>query len=407
MQWATSYSIVIDMMTEAEFRNKIEDIGGEAYVTGGWVRDRLMGRCPQDKDYVICKVDEHSFVSVFPGALRTGGRFPVFVLPIDGQRREVALARTEKKTAPGHRGFEIGYGPEIAIEEDLFRRDITINSMAWSLGDEMLIDPYGGRKDIDTRVIRATSDHFTEDPVRALRAARLAAEFGFAIEKHTVEMMSACGDELADEPPDRLFRELSRAMASDRPSMFFLALTDADIVSAVLPPLDSILKKEGPNGKKAYQKAMNILDRAACHSKRPEIRFSALIKAVHSVYQGIPSSDLMDEVERSIRLPVLWRRCMEFILSLLWGPESANDPEVVADILTKLQSHPIGIDGCTAILKAECVLEKYPFIAKSAAYFEAMKEARTEVPKELEGKDIGLWIRKRQIEKIGEILRKG
>ena len=120
------------MMRETEFLRKVREIGGKAYVVGGWVRYRLMGACPHDRDYVICGLDEGTFAEAFPRAVKTGSSFPVFILTIDGTSCDVALARTERKEGSGYRGFAVEYGPDVTIEEDLFRRDTTINSMAWS-----------------------------------------------------------------------------------------------------------------------------------------------------------------------------------------------------------------------------------------------------------------------------------
>ena len=133
------------MMTETEFLRKVREIGGKAYVVGGWVRDRLMGRCPRDRDYVLCGLDEGTFTEAFPRAVRAGISFPVFILTIDGEPCDVAMARTEKKKGIGYKGFVVEYGPDVTIEEDLFRRDTTINSMAWSPEDDELTDPFGGQ----------------------------------------------------------------------------------------------------------------------------------------------------------------------------------------------------------------------------------------------------------------------
>ena len=116
-----------------------------------------------------------------PDAPRVGRSFPVYLVPIDGHSCEVAFARRERKTGAGYRGFDVAFSPEVTIEEDLYRRDTTMNSMARELPDGKLLDPYGGREDIAQHRVRAVSEHFTEDPVRALRAARQAALFDFAI----------------------------------------------------------------------------------------------------------------------------------------------------------------------------------------------------------------------------------
>lgn len=394
------------MMKETDFIRKVTKIGGKAYVVGGWVRDRLMGCCPHDKDYVICGLDEAAFLEAFPQSVKAGSSFPVFILPIDGDPCDVALARTERKKGSGYKGFAVEYGPDVSIEEDLFRRDTTINSMAWSLGEDKLIDPFGGRADIKARMIRATSSHFCEDPVRALRAARQAAEFCFSIESHTLEMMNCCGHELSKEPRERIFSELRRAMMSGKPSLFFGMLAEADIIDFLMPLLDRIWESGSADGRKAFQKVMDILDRTALTEKRTEIRFASLARSISLSLPEISPSDVFEETKRVLRLPVMWSRCAEFAVLHLPDPSSGKDPAAAVDTIAKLQNHPIGIDGCLSIIKAEGTLDSYPFLAQSELYLEVMKKVRAELPPGIEGKARGEWIRARQIEAVGRICRK-
>lgn len=172
-------------------------------------------------------------------AEKVGRSFPVYLLSIGGNKAEVAFARTERKIGAGYRGFAVHFSPEVTIEEDLFRRDTAINAMAISLIDGRLIDPYGGRKDIELRRIRAVSGHFMEDPVRALRAARQAAELGFAVEQTTTELMAGCGGELAKEPGERIVKELAKALAAKRPSTFFRELRKAQLMAICIPEIFS------------------------------------------------------------------------------------------------------------------------------------------------------------------------
>lgn len=388
-------------MTEIEFLRKVTEIGGTAYVAGGWVRDRLMGRCPHDKDYVVCGINENNFTSGFPDAQKTGNSFPVFILSVDGRPCDVAMARTEKKKGAGYKGFVVEYGPAVTIEEDLFRRDTTINSMAWSSEEDKLIDPFGGQADIKAKMIRATSDHFCEDPVRALRAARQAAEFDFTIEMRTLEMMECCGPELLYEPKERIFGELKRAMLSNRPSLFLSMLAEAGIIAAVILPLDEIWKRQSGDGGEDFNHAMSLLDKTAELCQRSEVRFASLVRSIGLSLEG--REDLLDEIDRTLRLPGVWRRCAEFASLHLPDPATGKAPAVAVDTLTKLQNHPIGIDGCIAITKAEGTIDSYPFLVNSEFYIELMKSVRAELPAGIEGKARGEWIRARQIEEIGRI----
>lgn len=365
------------------------------------MRDWLMGRCPHDRDYVLCGVDEGIFLKEFPQAVKAGSSFPVFILTIDGEPCDVAMARTEKKLGIGHKGFAVEYGPAVTIEEDLFRRDTTINSMAWLPEEDKLIDPFGGQADIKAKIIRATSHHFCEDPVRALRAARQAAEFDFTIEKNTLEMMGKCGHELSKEPKERIFGELERAMLCIRPSIFFSMLAEAGILGAVIPPLDEIWKMQSEQVVKDFKRMMSMLDKTAELSQRPEVRFASLVRSIRLSLED--SEDLLDKIDRTIRLPKIWRRCAEFASLYLPDPGAGKDPAVAVDTLIKLQNHPIGIDGCVAIAKAEGTIDSYHFLAKSKLYLEAMKKARSELPPGIEGKARGEWIRARQIEAVSKL----
>lgn len=393
---------IIQMMKEIEFLRKVTEIGGIVYVAGGWVRDMLMGRCPRDKDYVVCGVGESSFMAVFPEAQKTGKLFPVFIVSIDGRPCDVAMARTEKKKGRGYKGFEVNHGPSVTIEEDLFRRDTTINSMAWSLSEEKLIDPYGGQSDITAGIIRATSDHFCEDPVRALRAARQAAEFNFTIEGRTIKMMECCGPELIHEPKERIFGELKRAMFSDMPSIFFSTLAKAGILLAVIPPLDEIWKRRPEDGRKDFCRAMSLLDKTAELSERPEVRFASFVRSIYLLLED--REELPDEIDQALRLPNMWRKCADFASLNLPDPATGKDPAVAVDTLAKLQNHPIGTDGCIAIAKAEGIIESYPFLVDSGSYLEVMKKAReVKIPENLKGSEIGQWIRARQIAAVAEL----
>ena len=162
-------------MTELDFAKKVHGMGGKAYLVGGAVRDKFRGVKAHDRDYCVAGVDEMTFAEAFPNAAKFGKSFPVYSVDIDEKFCEVAFARTERKVGTGYRGFEILFSPDVTIEQDLFRRDTTINAMAIELLSGELIDPFGGREDVLNKKIRAVSEHFTDDPVRALRAARKSA----------------------------------------------------------------------------------------------------------------------------------------------------------------------------------------------------------------------------------------
>ena len=151
-------------MTELEFAKKIDELGGTAYLVGGAVRDEIRQVKAHDRDYCITGLDEKTFAENFPHAAKFGKSFPVYSVLIDDKFCEIAFARTEKKIGTGYRGFAVNFDKNVTIEEDLFRRDTTINAMAKKILTAELIDPFGGEKDVAEKKIRAVSKHFTEDP---------------------------------------------------------------------------------------------------------------------------------------------------------------------------------------------------------------------------------------------------
>ena len=198
-------------MTEEAFAKVLRAHGARVFIVGGWVRDALRHVRPHDKDYMVSGIAEADFQQLFPDAQKVGHGFPVYLVSIDGCLSEVAFARKERKEGQGYRGFRVSYDPSVTVEEDLYRRDTTMNSMALELPAKTLIDPYHGARDVEKGIIRAVSPHFMEDPVRALRAARQAAEFGFSIAEQTSRYMPACREELQGEPQERIVAELRRA----------------------------------------------------------------------------------------------------------------------------------------------------------------------------------------------------
>ncbi|MDD3115657.1 MAG: tRNA adenylyltransferase, partial [Anaerovibrio sp.] len=149
-------------MTEQEFADRVERSGGRVFIVGGWVRDFLRKAVPKDKDYVVVGMGGGSFGEVFPEAKLIGRGFPVFLLQLEGKYCEVAMARRERKTGSGYRGFTAEADRSITIQEDLYRRDLTVNSMALDLQTGEIIDSYGGRTDLAAGVLRPVSEHFTE-----------------------------------------------------------------------------------------------------------------------------------------------------------------------------------------------------------------------------------------------------
>lgn len=207
------------------------------YRVGGSVRDELLGRPVTDRDFVV--VGATPEIMLASGFRPVGRDFPVFLHPETND--EYALARTERKHGRGYRGFEFFASPDVTLEEDLKRRDVTINAMA--LGDDgKLVDPCGGSADLAAGILRHVSPAFAEDPLRVLRVARFAARFGFAVAPETEALMRAivASGELATLAPERVWQELARGLMEPQPSRMIAVLRQCGALSMLLPEVDAI-----------------------------------------------------------------------------------------------------------------------------------------------------------------------
>ncbi|HSV70179.1 MAG TPA: multifunctional CCA addition/repair protein [Methylibium sp.] len=210
----------------------------ELYEVGGAVRDALLGRPAGDRDWVAVGATPEQLIAA--GYLPVGRDFPVFLHPVT--REEVALARTERKTAPGYHGFLFHAAPEVTLEEDLARRDLTINAIARA-ADGRLIDPYGGQRDLAARVLRHVSPAFAEDPVRILRLARFAARFAdFTVAPETEVLLRSMVEagEVDALVPERVWQELSRGLMEATPSRMFELLRGCGALARLLPEVDRL-----------------------------------------------------------------------------------------------------------------------------------------------------------------------
>ena len=212
----------------------------KTYLVGGAVRDKLLGLPPGDNDYVVVGSTPDAMLAL--GFKPVGRDFPVFLHPQTGE--EHALARTERKSGRGYRGFVVDADPSVSLEQDLGRRDFTINAIAQA-DDGTLVDPLGGISDIKARVLRHAGPAFVEDPLRVLRAARFMARFaslGFSVAPETQALMREMvrAGELAELVPERLWQELSRALTCATPSAFLRTLRDCDALAQVLPEVDAL-----------------------------------------------------------------------------------------------------------------------------------------------------------------------
>jgi len=210
------------------------------YLVGGAVRDGLLGLEPRENDWVVVGARPEDLLE--KGYRQVGASFPVFLHPKTSE--EYALARRERKEGHGYHGFTVDFHPDVSLEEDLLRRDLTVNAMARDPGGA-LIDPYGGRKDLENRVLRHVSPAFSEDPLRVLRVARFAARLaplGFTVHPETVELMVDItrSGELAHLAAERVWTEVAGSMTAARPGVFVEVLRQCGALAALLPEVDAL-----------------------------------------------------------------------------------------------------------------------------------------------------------------------
>ena len=251
------------------------------YLVGGAVRDELLGLPARERDWVVVGARPEELLA--QGYKPVGKDFPVFLHPQSGE--EYALARTERKTGPGYRGFETLFSPDVTLEQDLERRDLTINAIAKDPDSGALIDPFGGRRDLRDRVLRHVSPAFIEDPVRVLRVARFAARFaplGFTVAAQTLDVMReiAARGELDALVSERVWQETQRALAMPAPARFFEVLREANALPAIFPELHALFgvpqpERWHPEIDSGVHTLM-VLEQAAKLSDDPVVRFAAL-----------------------------------------------------------------------------------------------------------------------------------
>ncbi len=263
----------------------------DIYQVGGCVRDRLLGLPVNDHDWVVVGADAQTMLA--HGYRPVGKDFPVFLHP--HTHEEYALARTERKTAPGYRGFAFYAAPDVSLEDDLQRRDLTINAMAETANGE-IIDPFGGQQDLQAGILRHVSPAFAEDPLRVLRLARFAARFGFRVAddtKQLIKQMISAG-ELDHLVAERVWQETAKALSEAIPSRFFYTLREVGALPILFPEIDRLFGV--PQHPKWHPEVdtgvhvMLVLDQAAKLSDDLAVRFAALC---HDLGKGETPADIL------------------------------------------------------------------------------------------------------------------
>lgn len=349
-----------------EIAKKIEQSGGRLYLVGGAVRDELLGIDNYDEDYCVVGLSHKEFVELFPEAFSRGKSFEVF----DMYGKEFALARTEQKSGKGHKDFDITVDKNITIYEDLKRRDLTINSIAKDVLTNEIIDPFNGKKDIENKIIRATSECFTEDPLRVYRAARFACKLNFKVEENTLKLMNILKSELKELSSERVFGEMRKSLSYDKPSIFFNVLKEADVLDVHFIEIYRLIgalqpEKFHPEGD-SYNHSMLAVDMCATLTKDERIRFSAL---VHDLGKGLTPKEMyphhyghdekgVPEVQKfgnRLKMPKEWIACGKVAAKehMKGGIFYKMTPAKQVDFIERVYKTKLGLDGLELVVESD------------------------------------------------------
>lgn len=354
-------------MPIVEIAKKIQKAGGKLYLVGGAIRDKLLNKKISDEDYCVVGMEEEEFINLFPNAINARGKvFKVFII----EGHEFALARKEKKEGKGHKEFKIISNKNIRIEEDLQRRDITINAIAEEVLTGKIVDPFNGREDLKKRVIKAVSNAFKEDPLRVYRVARFAATFEFEVDKKTIKMMKELKKELIDLPKERVFDEFRKALNTDKPSIFFEILKKAETLDVHFKEIYDLIgarqpKKYHPEGD-SYKHTLLTLDNSAKLTKNTITRFCAL---VHDLGKGTTPKDMyphhsehekrgiepLKNLSKRIGIPTKWKKSgRTAILEHMRGGrfEKMSSSKKVS-FIERVEKTDLGLEGLQIVVYAD------------------------------------------------------
>lgn len=399
----------------------------QVYLVGGAVRDALLGLTVKERDWVVVGGTREELLRL--NYREVGRDFPVFLHP--ETHEEHALARLERKVGPGYRGFSVDFGPEVTLEEDLARRDLTINAIAQS-ADGALVDPFGGRRDIEARVLRHVSPAFVEDPVRVLRVARFAARFaplGFQVAPQTLALMRAMVErgEIHALVPERVWQETEKALRELKAAEFFKVLRECGALQPVYPEIDALFGVPQPAQWHPEidtgVHTLMVLEQAALLSSEPLVRFAAL---VHDLGKGTTPRDewpshrgheersvsLIEALSLRLRLPGEYRdlgvivaryhgivhRAFELkpktILEFMEGADAFRRPERFAQALLACEADSRGRTGLETVPYPQ---REYLQAARAAAA--AIKPSPEEIAT-LAGEKIAQRVHQRRVEAI-------
>ncbi len=343
------------------------------YQVGGSVRDKILGRNKfSDRDFVVVNATVDEFLKKYPCAKKVGSDFPVFLV----DNEEYAFARKEKKVSAGHKGFEIVADPDVTLEEDLKRRDITINAIAEDIETGELLDPCNGIKDIDRKRIVHITDAFAEDPLRVYRVARFGAVFhDFSIDSSTVKLMNSLKNELEELPVERVWTECRKALSSEDPARFFELLVEAGVLEVHFKEVQKLVKVPAgpqeyhPDDIDTFHHTMKALRRISDKEKGtdPQIAFSVLC---HDLGKGLTDPENhphhyghdkegVKEVKsfcERLKTPSSYLKCgtMASRYHLVLGKIKELRPSKAVNVLSELRLFPAGgIEGFLKLVYAD------------------------------------------------------
>ncbi|MGK2924683.1 MAG: multifunctional CCA addition/repair protein [Lysobacterales bacterium] len=406
-------------------------MGKAVYLVGGAVRDALLGLPHRERDWVVTGCTPEELLA--EGYRQVGASFPVFLHPENGE--EYALARTERKQGHGYHGFAVDFHPGVTLEEDLERRDLTINAMARDPGGR-LIDPFGGVRDIEARVLRHVSPAFREDPLRVLRVARFAARFaplGFRVHPTTLDLMREISDsgELEHLVAERVWSEIASAMSAAEPGCFVEVLRACGALAVLLPEVDRLFGiPQVPEFHPEIDTGVHVLlaMNAAAHAgAAPEAVFALLL---HDLGKGLtPAADLpshnrheergvplVQAVCARLRAPLAYRDLAVLVCALHLRAHRLGEmkPAAVmrlaedADLFRRPDRLADFLAACAADYRGREGLEKrpYPQADRLRIAFEAARgvQARDLDIEGLSGEQIGARLREARIAAIAAAL---
>lgn len=402
----------------------------ETYLVGGAVRDELLGRPVYERDWVVVGATPEELERA--GFRPVGRDFPVFLHP--ETHEEYALARTERKTGTGYRGFTVHAAPDVTLEQDLARRDLTINAMARD-SEGRLVDPYGGADDLGRRILRHVSPAFVEDPVRVLRVARFAALLagkGFSVAGATMDLMAdmVASGEVDSLVPERVWQETRRALETDRPDIYLETLRACGALARVFPEIDRLFGVPQPvrwhPEVDTGVHMLLVMREVAALTPSPRVRFAAL---VHDLGKGLTPEEILPghrgheekgarlvvEMAERLRIPNDFRdlgvlaaryhglchRALELrpgtVLQLLERLDAFRRPDRFREFLIACEADMRGRKGFEGVAYSQAGLLQ--------AALDAACGVTPPDTEGLSGEDIGLQLRERRLQAIAAVLR--